>query len=105
MPRSGSKRSIALSSDLEEVVEGLARAAVAKREPFRECHVAAHELLAGRLVPIAGEAAPELAFARKPLLGPGARDAGIVYVVLCSHGCAPLAALEPRSAVQRYPKP
>ncbi len=87
--------------NLEEVVEGLAGAAVAEREAFRKSHVAAHELLAGRLVAIVGEAAPELAFAGKALVGPRARCAGIVCVVLCSHGCAPNAALEPRSAVQR----
>src|SRR5665811_2231676 len=47
--------------DLEQVVEGLAGAAVAQRQPFGEGHVAAHELLAARLVAVAGEAAPELA--------------------------------------------
>src|SRR5262249_59304875 len=54
-------------------------------EPFREGHVAAHEFLAGSLVAVAGEAAPELAFAGEPLLGPRSCDAGILCVVLCSH--------------------
>ena len=46
------------AGDLQEVVEGLAGAAVAQRQVLGEGQVAAHQLLAGRLVAVARRSAP-----------------------------------------------
>ena len=54
--------------DLEQVVEGLAGAAVAQRQALGEGHVAPHQLLADRRVVVAGETIPELALAGELLV-------------------------------------
>ena len=56
--------------DLEQVVEGLAGAAVAQGQALGEGHVAPHQLLAHGGVVVAGEALPELAFAGQLLACP-----------------------------------
>ncbi len=56
--------------DLEQVVEGLARAAVAQRQALGESHVAANQLFAHGGIVVAGKAVPELAFPGQLLVGP-----------------------------------
>jgi len=67
--------------DLQEVVEGLARPAVAKGEVFREGQVAADQLLADRRVTIFDEARPERSLACQPLAGAGTRLVGVGHLV------------------------
>ncbi len=54
--------------DLEQIVEGLAGAAVAQGKPLGKGHVAPHQLLANGGIVVADEAVPELAFSREVLI-------------------------------------
>ena len=56
--------------DLEQVVEGLAGAAVAQRQALGEGHVAADQLFAHGGLAVTGEALPELAFSGQLLTRP-----------------------------------